>query len=261
MNNPIKMIVLDLDGTLLRDDKKISEYTISTLKKCKEKGLKLIYATARGSSARKIIPGELFDGFVRMGGAVAYAGDTLIYNKCISTVKARNFLNIANKAKIRIAAEQDHKHYSNFKVDEVWDWLTYYEICDFNILDIEAEKIYALPKTQGEMELLKNNLPKGMRIIPARDDNFTMIMHEEAIKSKAVFAIAEYWKIGINEIIAFGDDLIDIEILKYCGYGIAMGNALEDVKKVAKYICDTNENDGVAKWLEENILKEPINYY
>ena len=148
MDNPIKMIVLDLDGTLLHDDKTVSEYTISILKKCMEKGIKIIYATARGSSAQKFIPVELFDGFVRMGGAVAYAGNELVYNKCISTIKIRNFLNIVNKAEIRIAAELNHKHYSNFKVDEIWNWLTYYEICDFNILDIEAEKMYALPRTQ-----------------------------------------------------------------------------------------------------------------
>jgi Cof subfamily protein (haloacid dehalogenase superfamily) len=256
MENSIKMIVLDLDGTLLRDDKTISEYTISILKKCKEKEFKVIYATARGSSAEKLIPVEIFDGFVRMGGAVAYVGNTLVYNKCISTVHARDFLNLVNKANIRVAAELSHKHYSNFKVDEVWNWLTYYEICDFNTLDIEAEKMYALPRTNDEMELLKNNIPKGMRLVPARDDNFTMIMHEEAIKSKAVFAISEYWKIKNNEIVAFGDDLIDLEILEYCGYGIAMGNALDEVKKVAKYVCDTNENDGVAKWLEENLLKK-----
>jgi Cof subfamily protein (haloacid dehalogenase superfamily) len=254
MDNIAKMVVLDLDGTLLRDDKTISEYTISTLKKCKEKGLKIIYATARGSSAEKLIPADIFDGFVRMGGAVAFAGNTLLYSKCVSTSKARDFLNILDKSNIRVAAELSHKHYSNFKVDEVWDWLTYYEICDFNTLDIEAEKMYALPKTKDEMELIVNNIPTGMRIVPARDDNFTMIMHEEAVKSKAVFAISEYWKIAKVEIIAFGDDLIDLEILEHCGYGIAMGNALEEVQRVAKHICDTNENDGVAKWLEENIV-------
>ena len=260
MRKCIKMIVLDLDGTLLRDNKTISDYTISTLEKCKDKGLKIIYATARGSSAEKLIPIEIFDGFVRMGGAVAYAEKTLVYSKCISTVKARDFLNLANKANIRIAAELNQKHYSNFKVDEVWNWLTYYEICDFNTLDIEAEKMYALPKTDKELELLKNNIPEGMRIIPARDDNFTMIMHKEAIKSKAVFAISEYWKINSNEIVAFGDDLIDLEILEHCGYGIAMGNALEEVKRVSKYVCDTNENDGVAKWLEENIVYQQNGY-
>ena len=253
MIDSIKMVAIDLDGTLLHDDKTVSEYTISILKKCMKKGIKIVYATGRGSSAQKFIPIELFDGFVRMGGAVAYAGDKLVYNKCVSTVKIQNFLNIINKAEIRIAVELNHKQYSNFKVDEVWNWLTYYEICDFNVLDIEAEKMYALPRTQDEMELLKNNLPKGLRIVPARDDNFTMIMHEEAIKSKAVFAIADFWKINANEIVAFGDDLIDIEVLENCGYGIAMGNALKEVKEIAKYICETNENDGVAKWLEKNI--------
>ena len=247
------MIVLDLDGTLLRDDQTISEYTISTLKKCRESGIKIIYATARGISAQMLVPIELFDGFVRMGGAIAYAGDRLVYNKCISTTEARNFLTIADKAKIKIVAEQNAKHYSNFNIDEVWDWLTYYEVCDFNNLSIEVEKIYALPETQEEIELLKNNIPKGTRIIVTRD-NFAMVTHEEAIKSKAVLAIADYWKIKPSEIAAFGDDIMDIDLLKFCDFGIAMGNALEEVKAVAKYICDTNENDGVAYWLEKYVL-------
>ena len=253
MNNSISMIVVDIDGTLLRDDQTVSEFTISTLRKCKEKGIKLVYATARGISAQKLVPIELFDGFARMGGAIAYAGDKLVYSKCISTLEARDLLNTADKAGIKIAAELNSKHYSNFKIDKVWDWLTYYEICDFNNLDIDVEKIYALPETQEEIELLKSSSPKGKRIIVTRD-NFFMVMHEEAVKSKAVIAIADYWKIKKSEIAAFGDDIMDIDLLEYCDFGIAVGNALEEVKAAAKYICDTNENDGVAKWLEENVL-------
>jgi hypothetical protein len=48
--------------------------------------------------------------------------------------------------------------------------------------------------------------------------------------------------------------LNDIDLLEYAGVGIAMGNALEKVKAVADHICDTNENDGLAKWIEENLL-------
>jgi len=48
--------------------------------------------------------------------------------------------------------------------------------------------------------------------------------------------------------------LNDIDFLNYTGIGVAVANALDEVKAVAKYICDTNENDGVAKWLEERIL-------
>jgi len=57
-----------------------------------------------------------------------------------------------------------------------------------------------------------------------------------------------------SEITAFGDDLNDIDMLEFSGISVAMVNALDNVKAVADYICDTNDNDGVAKWLEENLL-------
>ena len=80
------------------------------------------------------------------------------------------------------------------------------------------------------------------------------ISHKEAVKSKAVAALAEFWGISQEEILFFGDDLIDIDILKYCGVGVAMGNALDEVKEAADYVCGINNNDGAAKWIEENIL-------
>jgi hydroxymethylpyrimidine pyrophosphatase-like HAD family hydrolase len=43
-------------------------------------------------------------------------------------------------------------------------------------------------------------------------------------------------------------------LLEYCGIGVAMGNALDNIKAAANEICDTNNNDGIAKWLEENLL-------
>jgi len=57
-----------------------------------------------------------------------------------------------------------------------------------------------------------------------------------------------------SEIVSFGDDTNDIDLLDFCGISVAMENALDNVKKSANEICDTNENDSVAKWLEENVL-------
>ena len=62
------------------------------------------------------------------------------------------------------------------------------------------------------------------------------------------------WGINKAEIVAFGDDLNDIDLLTHAGVSVAMKNALESVKEIADHICDTNDNDGVAKWLEENLL-------
>ena len=79
-------------------------------------------------------------------------------------------------------------------------------------------------------------------------------MHKDATKANAVAALSRYWNIAQSEIVAFGDDLNDIDLLTYAGVGVAVANALDEVKAVADDICDTNDNDGVAKWLEENVL-------
>jgi len=54
--------------------------------------------------------------------------------------------------------------------------------------------------------------------------------------------------------LAFGDDWNDIELLRNCGTGIAVANALNEAKAVADYVCASNDEDGVAKWLEEYVL-------
>ncbi|MCL2663324.1 MAG: HAD family hydrolase [Oscillospiraceae bacterium] len=249
----IKMLVFDLDDTLLRSDKTVSEYTVSVLKKCRSLGIKVIYATGRGCTL-DIVPQEVFDGYVRNGGAAAFAGNVQVYEKLISTEKARDLLIACDNAGIKIAAQDENRHYSNFNVDEIWSWIKYYTIVDFNALDINAEKMYALPETQQDVDIIKSNLPDWINLIIARDE-LAMFMHREANKSSAVSALAEYWGIENFEIMAFGDDLNDIDLLEFCGIGVAMGSALDEVKAVADYICDTNENDGAAKWVEEHVLR------
>ena len=53
---------------------------------------------------------------------------------------------------------------------------------------------------------------------------------------------------------AFGDDYSDIDLLSYCVNSIAVANAINEVKSVANYVCSDCDEDGVAKWLEENVL-------
>jgi len=251
----IKMIAVDLDDTLLRNDKTVSDRTISALEKCRDKGIKIIYATARGQSTQEIVLPDLFDGCAKMCGAIAYAGETLVYSKLISTVDSRDLMLAADNAGIDFAAELEGWHYANFDVAEKWGWkgINGFEISDFSTLDLMVEKLYALPESEPEIELIKSYLPEGLYHAFIRG-NISMIMHDDATKYRAVRALAEFWGISSSEIVAFGDDFIDIDMVQYCGIGIAMENAIDEVKSVADYICDTNENDGIAKWLEEHVL-------
>jgi hydroxymethylpyrimidine pyrophosphatase-like HAD family hydrolase len=60
--------------------------------------------------------------------------------------------------------------------------------------------------------------------------------------------------IAINKIVAFGDDCNDLAMIQKCGIGVAMGNGTAEIKNAAKYVCGTNNEDGVGKWIEEHLL-------
>ena len=250
MNNKqmnIKMIVTDLDGTFFRNDKTVSDYTIGIFKKCRANCIKLALATARSGNAQ--IPIELFDGFIKSNGAVVFAGGEIIYHRPMPIQQARQLLTAADKAGISIVAQSSEKHCANFNLKEVTGYLTG-EIIDFSTLDFEPLKIYAVIKTEKDAEILKCNLPDSLYMTFSRD-GVAFIMHKEAAKANAAAALSAHWEINQSEIVAFGDDLNDIDLMKYCGNSVAMGNAVDEVKAIADYICDTNDNDGVAKWLEE----------
>jgi hypothetical protein len=202
------------------------------------------------------MPAEVFDGYIITNGALAYAGEKQVYKKLIQLQTARQYLIAANEAGISIAAQLFGKHYANFNITELWGWLKN-EFTDFKDYCIETEKIYSFVENAETINFLERNLPDELYMVISRD-NLAMIMHKDATKSKAVSALAGYWGIEGHEILAFGDDMNDIDLLEHCGISVAVGNALEEAKRVADYVCGTNENDGVAKWLEEKVLE--VNY-
>lgn len=79
-------------------------------------------------------------------------------------------------------------------------------------------------------------------------------MNKKAQKMRAVKEIAAHYQITPEEIVAFGDDYNDMEMLQGCGIGVAMENAIDDVKRLADEVCADNDADGVAGWLEQHIL-------
>jgi len=247
----IKMIVTDLDGTLLRTDKTISDYTRSVLTRCREAGIKTAYATGRGGTDAVMAPGELFDGAITSNGAIARIGDTVVYNRQIPYDVARPFLVSCDKRGLRITSQASPMHYSNFVSSDVWPWLTNFELVDFSRHERDADKIYTFGLTPEDTEFINNHLPESLYMVTTVD-GLAMIMHKDATKAKAVAELAQVWGIAQNEITAFGDDLNDIDMLAYAGTGVAMANALEEAKAAANHICGSNDDDGVAKWIEQN---------
>ena len=75
-------------------------------------------------------------------------------------------------------------------------------------------------------------------------------------KGRTIELLANYFNISKNEIMAFGDYYNDIEMLNEAGVSIAMGNAKKEVKEVAKYTTDTNDNNGIAKAINKFIFED-----
>ena len=87
-----------------------------------------------------------------------------------------------------------------------------------------------------------------------KGENFYRFANPNAVKWSAIKAVSDFYNIDTNMLVAFGDDMNDLEMLKNCGIGVAVENALDEVKDVTDYICETNNDDGVARWLEKYIL-------
>lgn len=220
MNKRIKMIITDLDGTLLRDDKTVSDRNRLALLRCRELGIKVIFATGR-SCQTKVISKDLFDGYVCCNGAYAYAGETIVYQRTFSNETTRFIVEACTQRGIAAEPRQDE------------------EVC--------------LPVIKpGDAEFVNSILPDNLYLIVLKE-NYGQIMHKEATKVKAVEALARHWGIEQFEIVAFGDDLNDIDMLSWVGVGVAMGNAVDEVITASDEVCLNNENDGIAVWIEKNI--------
>lgn len=249
----IKLVATDLDGTLLHTDKTISVFTQTILADCRKKGVRVVYATGRGGSAEQCAPAHLFDGRIIMNGAVGYINETVVYSRLIPMGWVRDLLAACDRRGLKAAAEISGMHYSNFNVTEEWSTITNYQLTDFCRHDVDAEKLYAIVQTNEDVAFIQKHIPHGLYLTVSRD-NLAQIMHAEATKSNAIAALAANWGITTDEIVTFGDDLNDIDMLSCFGYSVAMANAVPAAKNAAKDTCEANDDDGVAKWLLHNVL-------
>jgi len=94
-----------------------------------------------------------------------------------------------------------------------------------------------------------------VRMFAFAGETWRQYLHADANKWAAMQRLAAYWGIATAEIAAFGDDCNDMDMLRHCGTGVAVANALEEVKAIADAVCGSNDDDGPAHWIAEHILK------
>ncbi|EJR54618.1 cof-like hydrolase [Bacillus cereus VD107] len=249
-----KVIISDLDGTLLKSDKTISEKSINILRECKNKGDKLMFATARPPrDINRYIPNALKnDIIICYNGALVLKGNDILYKMEISK---KNILEIIEKAKKynlnHICIEINDKLYSNFDVTDYFGNVPC-EVIDIRKLDFKkAYKVIICTKDSINKELIKE-LPAECNAVITDNGTLCQIMHAEVSKWNSIQHVLQYLNCEASDVIAFGDDYNDMEMIEKCGIGVAMNNAVEELKSVAKFIAKSNDEDGVATFLKSN---------
>lgn len=253
---PIRLVVTDLDNTLLHRDKTVSDYTVSVFKRLRERGILVAFATARyfRTVEEWIIPsiGVQPDIVISLNGAYAYANDRSLYQSTFSPDVGNELVTAVRKAGGMVTVGTDRIRYCERVIED--SHKSFSVACkfdepigeNFHYMDLRGVNTAALDKIAGDFPTL--------RIQGYTDSALVTFQHINARKETALTAVMEQLNVSPNEVAAFGDDRNDIEMLRICGVKVAVANALDEVKAVADYVCGDCDEDGVARWLEENVL-------
>jgi 5-amino-6-(5-phospho-D-ribitylamino)uracil phosphatase len=256
ISKPMRLMVTDLDRTLLRNDKSISTYTKTILDRCRESGIRVVFATARPLRGVNRYVAYIPDAVICHNGATTYIGNDLFCSYGISAPVRDSVIQLILSAMRapEIAIEIHEKIYANWNTEIEWPGVTAFATDFFRLPVYAADKIIIRMPDVSVLEQIESLLPADL-YIQMNEGRLALIMHRSASKWDAIRCLAEHWGISAPEIVAFGDDNNDIVMLQNCGTGISVVNALDDVIATADAVCGSNDSDGVAHWLEANVLQ------
>lgn len=233
-------IVSDLDETLLKDDGGVSKYTLETLAKVRAKGVKFCIATTRGTFlVRPLVEILKPDAMVICGGALGIVEGEIVYSRTLQEPLVEALLEELKPLPVKRPTVADYSKSSDGGGEPL-----------FRGEAQGAQQILAwmegplpqefLTRWRGKVTITEMWLPHLYRF-----------SNPEATKRDAVrYLLSE---IDPTEVVAFGDDPLDAGMLEIF-QGVAVANASQESLAAAKYHTLSNEEDGVACWLEKHLL-------
>lgn len=255
----MKLLLFDLDGTLLDNEKQISKRTLEALNACRERGILIGVSTSRSEQNTLTFLTELNpDILISSGGALVKRKEEYIYKAEMSQEEIQHMIALAREIcgkDCEITIDTLTDHYWNYKVDPKkqdasWGDTIYTDFADFNQ---PALKMCVEIFDDKQAKTLQAALP-DCDCIRFTDGFWYKFTKAGVTKEKAIERVCTACDICLADITAFGDDLADIGMLKLCGTGIAMGNALVEVKESVDMVIGRNDEDGIAEYVEREIL-------
>ncbi len=272
----LKAIILDIDGTLYTSEKKISPRTLKALLAAQDKGVKLILASGRPARVMVDVAKQLkmneHDGLlVSYNGAAVIDCQTneLLFNQAMTVKEVKAVLtHLENFDVMPMIAKGDTMYVNN-----VYNNNIHYKDKDINIIQYESRGgKYLLCEKENLAEFADFELNK---ILIAADPDYLTKNYENIRKPfegklSSMFTAAFYYEftakgidkgnalrnvltpmgIDAKDCIAFGDGQNDMSIIEFAGLGVAMDNAVDELKNAAQEITASNDNDGIALVVE-----------
>jgi len=251
-----KLVALDLDGTLFNNESKVSVRNIDAIRNCHHHNIDTVVATGRPPRFTfGHIPEILArDYTVCYNGAQIYHNHDLIFEMCMSHDLVQSIIAYvtSQSSEIKMALESRDVIYSNFDMKRVWPDIESRDLKDLADYD-HICKVIILNKATFDDGSFNETYQDLCNVIFTDGGKLIEIVDKTVSKLAAIEWIAQRESIKIEEIIAFGDDLNDIEIIKHVGLGVAMSNGHDKVKEVSNHVTASNDCDGVAIVLEKII--------
>ena len=249
----IKTVIVDLDRTLLHTDKTLSPYTVSVLGRCREQGIQVMVATARPLRTALPYCDQLaVDAMTVSNGARVICGKNRTEFGICQTSAERLLNALLAHSSLKITLETGDEAYSNLPIEEYETVLT-----DDLIGTARREgalKILVHREAEGTLAIVENALSEDLYYTVAHG-TLIQIMSREATKWNGIRAMLSAGGSSPEVTAYFGDDNDDREPICLCGLGVAVANGLPEIKAAADRITASNDEDGVAAFIEQYLLK------
>ncbi len=265
LNETIKLIAIDLDGTLFNSESKITDKNNEAIRKCLNNDIKVIITTAKTVYWVKklILELGLQDPQIASAGAAIIDKDLKpIYVKKIPVKAYRKAVELAREYDVGFGAScldgfvYYEKH--NKLLDYIWDTGEQSKLTDDLLKPEIANQVLLITATVNEDDPFNNAAIEcvGDAIKIRRGGPYFLAgCNKYAGKMGALKKIMADLKISSKNIMAIGDSESDLGMVSFAGIGVAMGNATEVLKANADFVVSDNDNDGVAEAIEKFVFK------
>jgi len=261
----LKIISIDLDGTLLKDNKTVSPETLTVLERVEESGKYVVINTGRPRHrAEEVLPEELKRYYwICSNGGDIFHGEKEIKKTVISKQEGYTLIEtlIEEFKEIKFGVDLGTTSVT-FKKDDIFYSqfnLKFQEFSTFEPTEIFSIFLSLEGVSKEVYREIVKKIPSSCRVMKTDLDLFATILPKDVSKFEAIKHLSESLGHSVENVLAFGDDINDLEILERVKWGVAMGNAVPKIKSVCKIHTKSNEEEGVRHYLENHILNETFN--